>query len=140
VELGDQFCKVQRSSKVIIDREELAWAAGFFDGEGSVGLYKHNKARYKYLRLSVGQTDKEVISRFNRSIDNLGTINKRKHIPNRKPFWVVSVSGFENTQAIITMLWSWLSRPKRRQATKALGETLAYLKTVRPHVRRRHHA
>jgi len=35
----------------------ICWAAGFFDGEGSIGIMKDSKTRHYYLHLTVAQID-----------------------------------------------------------------------------------
>lgn len=52
------------------DKLELAWAAGLFDGEGSV-IKEHKEGRRRkdgtqrsYPRLYVGNTDQELLERF----------------------------------------------------------------------------
>lgn len=123
-----------------MNREELAWAAGLFDGEGYVGCNKHTKKKYRHLRINVGQTDTEVLCRFSDAV-GLGRINgPTKARPGhfgKKEMWTLSINGYEEVQAAVAMLWRWLSGPKRRQATLALLDAREYYKTVRKHVRKR---
>lgn len=52
--------------KVLTDAER-AWMAGFFDGEGSVGLYRKFKEGVFYAvttRINVSQTDRTVLDKF----------------------------------------------------------------------------
>ena len=51
------------------DREEIAWAAGFFDGEGCFSYIQ--KARYVCLR--IGQSELEPLERFREAV-GLGKI------------------------------------------------------------------
>ena len=119
-----------------VNREELAWAAGLFDGEGFIGHLKTSSAKYLHLRLSVGQTDAPMLHRLNQALWNLGRVSGPTILPHRKPFWVLNINGFEACQAAIAAMWPWLSQPKRCQAKKALLAQLQYAKTVRKHVRR----
>lgn len=105
-----------------INREELAWAAGFFDGEGHVSY------RNGALTLEVAQKDTRVLERFQQAVLGVGKING----PYRgaltlkgyqsKDYWTFKTSNYEHTQAAMIMLWSFLSPVKKEQAFKALSE------------------
>ena len=105
-----------------LDREELAWAAGLFDGEGTIGYYK------KAIHLAIGQAAAkscpEVLIRFKTAVGNLGTIGgPYGPYPSKlgkRPHWTFRANNFEHVQAIVAMLWNWLSEPKRQQARAAL--------------------
>ena len=60
---------------------ELAWAAGLFDGEGTISLVTHRKKRktktyeYKQVHVLVSQSGSpEVLERFQRAVGGLGKI------------------------------------------------------------------
>ena len=57
---------------------ELAWAAGFFDGEGSTSVLKAQRDKYAYLRISVSQKHPECLERFQQAIGGYGKIYKAK--------------------------------------------------------------
>lgn len=105
-----------------VNREELAWAAGFFDGEGSAGVCTGSSGRF-YLTLSVGQNNQSTLVRFQKAVLGLGrqygpyTYKKR---PNTKPWYNWKVSTFQSVQAVIAVLWQFLSEPKRFQIKQAL--------------------
>lgn len=48
---------------------ELAWAAGFFDGEGYIGCKKDGT-----VRLSIDQINKAPLNRFQKAVGGLGTV------------------------------------------------------------------
>lgn len=52
-----------------MNREELAWAAGFFDGEGCFSYSKSGQ----YVCVSIGQTVREPLERFKLAV-GLGVI------------------------------------------------------------------
>jgi hypothetical protein len=105
------------------DREQLAWAAGFYDGEGSAGCYKNRK---HWSRLVVGvsqnrQPDEPypaILERFRSAVGGFGDIRPLGPAQSRRYVW--RVEDFEHGQAVIVMLWPFLSAVKRRQATAAL--------------------
>lgn len=101
-----------------IDREELAWAAGFFDGEGSVWCRGDGTG----LGLEINQARPEPIERFLR-IFPFGKIYIKKTRLNDRaklPQWVFRVGRHENVQQVVVSLWPWLTAQKKEQATKAL--------------------
>lgn len=103
-------------------REDLAWAAGFFDGEGTTNLY-NAKTGSVSIRLSLPQKDPQLLYRF-RDIVGFGNIiyAPTSTFPDgtKRERYVWYVSSFAVVQHIIAMLWSWLGIPKREQATTAL--------------------
>ncbi len=114
-------------------REDLAWAAGFFDGEGNVGFYRNR--RWGHLRLSVAQTDETILRRFNAAVGGLGRLSGPSQPTGlgKKVFWTLTFYGYEYVQAVVALLWTWLSAPKRAQAKTALGAYFEYqTNLVRP--------
>ena len=99
-----------------MDTHELAWAAGFFDGEGSTYVDPA-------LRVSVVQNDPYVLERFQRAVGGLGRVGGGKVIYGRakKPMFTWRTSGWREAQAVIALLWQWLSPQKREQALKAFA-------------------
>jgi|SRR3972149_2124538 len=55
---------------------DLIWAAGFWEGEGSCGVYKTNKT-FKRLVMSVVQVDEEPIKKFKSLFGGSSTITVR---------------------------------------------------------------
>ena len=120
----------------MINREALAWAAGFFDGEGYTGLSKFSTtgrkgrklSRWKrYPTISISQTGTgEELHRFNKAIGSIGKVNGPygPYSMNSKPYYQFQLSGFEKVQAVVAMLWEFLCTPKREQATSVLERYL----------------
>jgi hypothetical protein len=100
---------------VKINREELAWAAGFFDGEGHASGRKP-----RGLRLSVSQRDWQVLERFDKAVLGLG--RRGKTVGGGHPMFVWRTTNFADGQAVIAMLWRFLSPIKRLQCKTALIE------------------
>jgi hypothetical protein len=110
---------------LLVDFYELAWAAGFFDGEGSV--YYRGRKRQE-LCLAVSQSDRRPLDRFCSAV-GIGAVRgpyKAKY-SNAKPYYVYSIGSHVPVQAVVAMLWRWLSEPKREQATQALRAALPRL-------------
>lgn len=98
-----------------MNREELAWAAGFFDGEGSFthgGNTGPGSGRYAVVRIT--QTDAAVLHRFRRAVTSIGRVTG-PHLTAHRPAFHYCAYGNEKSQAIGAMLWAFLSPPKRVQ-------------------------
>lgn len=115
-------------------RERLAWAAGFFDGEGCTIVYIRRKNGYNLPALMVVQANDaaedepaQVLRRFAEAIPGGSYLRTAKHRPSGwRLTWIYRVAGFERTQHAIALLWPWLSDAKRAQATVALRTHLDY--------------
>lgn len=99
-----------------IDREELAWAAGFFDGEGcfTSGAKKGSPRAGKYPIVRITQKDRGVLDRFRRAVC-LGDVRGPYTSGKTAVIYSYDAHGVEKTQAIGAMLWRFLSRVKRTQ-------------------------
>ena len=113
----------------MFNTHELAWAAGFFDGEGCTTFPLKSKDGRCYPVLIVGQKDLRPLFRFQKALGNIGTIYK----PMRNGISQWRCANFEAVQHVICCLWKFLSEPKREQAIRVLqayakqrGSRLAY--------------
>ena len=104
---------------MIVDREHLAWASGFFDGEGHV----RGAGNQGYPAMHIKQAGSflevpDVLVRFRRAVSGLGytygPMFDAEDIEHR-PQWSFEAHGFEIVQAIFGMLWPWLGPIKRAQ-------------------------
>ena len=87
--------------------EQLTWAAGFFDGEGTVYIYSHSSShRYRYLAISVSQRDPRPLLVFRELFG--GSIHRHEH-----------------TRGVEADIWKWEVR--NRLAGAALVQLLPYL-------------
>lgn len=98
-----------------MDTHELAWAAGFFDGEGYTGY----SARSYSLRMCVGQKDREVLDRFQAALGGIGRVYVTPKAD--APYHQWYLSGQENVGRALELLRPYLGRLKTEQAERALG-------------------
>lgn len=89
--------------------EDLAWAAGFFDGEGCIST--NGKG---IVRIQVTQNRIEPLLRF-REIVQVGSIQKPRG--NGVMDW--TVAG-KKAKLVLHELWPYLSLPKREQAVRVV--------------------
>lgn len=74
---------------------ELAWLAGFLDGEGCIGIYKHktNISRGHQLRVSVTNTDLPSLLKFKHAFGGGLWEQGRKGSLGNKPCWEWQATG-----------------------------------------------
>jgi hypothetical protein len=100
---------------------ELAWAAGFFDGEGCTHLskYTRNGVKHAYVSITIAQVERANLERWQKAV-GVGSIgNARHHGGNTKPFYVLTVSSYHAKKALDAM-WPYLGDAKKRQAEEAI--------------------
>ncbi len=103
-----------------LDQELLAWAAGFFDGEGST-FARTDAARPGYRQLQVtvpqaGTAVPEVLRRFQSAMLSLGRIDT----PGAARVFMWRARGRTDAEIVLALLWPYLGEVKRRQASAAL--------------------
>lgn len=106
---------VKRASKAPM---ELAWAAGFFDGEGCISLA--NRKTKPSLRVSVCQMDRRPLDRFHKALGGLGVVWEPKPgMVSKACYWKTTT---DQAMAVLSLLWCYLSEPKREQTLRILNE------------------
>lgn len=102
---------------------ELAWAAGFYDGEGSSKKicyhYKTKKgirkAPTKNIMMSVSQAELEPLLRFQNAVKGIGHINgPYQYNTNKRPYWIWSASC-KSARIVFKLLKPYLSSIKKKQ-------------------------
>ena len=102
-----------------MDDHEIAWAAGFFDAEGTASSSQrlHRPSRERQMAVYQGGRDAipDALLRFQRAVGGRGNItgpyrNRLFHWTTRKH------TAFDE---VMTMLWPWLSDSKRAQLQRA---------------------
>lgn len=72
---------------------ELAYLAGFFDGEGTIGVHKSGHGgKYSYFRMAVSNTNREIIQMFQ---DRFGG-----SVGEKRPEWA-------SNRLQKKMMWTW---------------------------------
>ena len=103
---------------------ELAWAAGFFDGEGYVGSVRRRPGprggRWStVLAMEISQVDERPLQRFAAAV-GCGSINRRAvRNPRWRQQWRWRATQGAAERALCA-LWPYLSEPKREQALRAV--------------------
>jgi|SRR5215831_4845536 len=110
---------------------ELAWAAGFYDGEGCTGVstlrLRPGKGRSRMvLTMEVNQVDERPLQRFAAAV-GCGSITRRTAPRNarwqQQSRWR-AVGG--TAELALVRLLPYLSEPKREQAERAIERAYAH--------------
>jgi hypothetical protein len=103
----------------LLNKTELAWAAGFYDGEGCTV----NRGNFQ-PSMTITQADPYVLERFAKAV-GVGKVYgpySRANNPKHSPNWSYQSGTFEKTQHCLAQLWTWLSPQKKQQAIRRFIE------------------
>jgi hypothetical protein len=96
---------------VLVDPNyDLAWAAGFFDGEGTTSYLKSNN--WIGPRMSLTQKNEDTLKRF-LNVVGFGKIYKNN---TRVGMFCWACQRKEDVNTILNKLWPFLSEQKKNQA------------------------
>lgn len=98
---------------------ELAWAAGFFDGEGSFHAHASHKTNPK-LAISISQKDREVLDRFHAAVSGIGGVNGPYEYDTRGRTFNYRAYN-RDAEAVFELLRPFLGSIKVAQAEAVLG-------------------
>lgn len=116
------------------DSHAIAWAAGLFDGEGSIFASESMKRKRRNVRLhmAIRMTTLDDVERFHRAV-GVGSV-RGPYQPNgpRKPQWAWTAGTDENVRQCVALLWPYLGKNKREQATRAFAARDEYLANPEP--------
>jgi hypothetical protein len=105
-------------------REELAWAAGFFDGEGCFGSSPaaptKNGVRRRYLRASLSQKYEPLVIKFC-DVVGVGTINFYHARATSSQAFVWRCTS-KNALTVAALLWPWLGEQKKADLKRGLRQ------------------
>lgn len=109
-------------------RTDIAWAAGLFEGEGTIGSYssgRNGAGQSITAHLRLGMTDRDVVERFAQVV-GFGAIHVRPPGTNgHKAIFAWQAYGFEKAQALTAMFWPWLGERRRAKARETIIATRA---------------
>lgn len=106
---------------------ELSWAAGFWDGEGCTS------AGRGVPMVVITQAERYTLDRFMAAVGGVGAIYgpyhyESKQFKSTQPIWHYRAVKFEDAQAVLAMLWKYLSPSKREQAHAIFLKYRRYVK------------
>jgi len=120
------------------EREQLAWAAGLFEGEGCFGAYHRQKQRT--VIASLAMTDGDVVRRFAAVIGIGQARGPRQRRPNEQPMYEWSVQSAPDVLKVISLLSPWLGERRKAKSIEvaATAATIGPHHGLRTHCRRGH--
>jgi len=114
---------------VRVDRLELAWAAGFFDGEGWTNAVGQEDRKTKQPHARLNQADPngipQVLTRFWTAIGELGRVGGPYLIEGRRDIYKWEVSSRRDVELLHHLLMPWLGQVKLDEFGRALGRPAA---------------
>ena len=103
---------------MVPNKDDIAWAAGLFEGEGCISVGSKRRPTHA-PRVSLSTTDEDVVRRF-AVIVRCGRVSGPHRKGKYKPFWLWKTGTFEHFQYIVCLLWYWLCNRRRQRAKEIL--------------------
>jgi hypothetical protein len=103
-----------------MDRQELAWAAGFFDGEGWAAK-KNPRGVGAQINQASDHGVPQVLIRFQAALSGLGAIAGPHRKPERRDLYSWTVSSRSDVALLFSLLRPWLGLVKSLQLATATG-------------------
>ncbi|HEY6959902.1 MAG TPA: hypothetical protein VI814_13860 [Candidatus Limnocylindria bacterium] len=108
-----------------MDRYELAWAAGFFDGEGWAGVVRQAGRRIVQPHARINQAGDsgvpEVLTRFSTAV-GMGRLGGPYRKEGRRDLYRWEISNRKDVVTLLRSLSPWLGTIKMRALANAVGE------------------
>jgi hypothetical protein len=110
----------------MVNREELAWAAGFYDGEGCTYAREAGRRqnRGSGIGMAIQQIDLRPLERFQSAVLGVGNLRgpyQHASAKGRSPMYSWAIYNWRDANAVIGLLWEFLSEPKRQQIRESLA-------------------
>lgn len=104
----------------MMNENELYWAAGFFDGEGTIGYHPGKKAIY----MKVVQVANEPLERFQKAVGGGKVYGpyKQGRKETWRPIYMWQCTKLSEVRRISALLIALVCNPKRLQIEIALEE------------------
>lgn len=104
-------------------RQERAWAAGFFDGEGWAAARRRGIRRYPVAMINQAGSSgvPEVLVRFRAAVGGIGSIRGPLVKPGRRDLYRWCASSRGDVRCVYECLRPWLGSVKRTQFRDALS-------------------
>lgn len=103
--------------------EEVAWAAGLFEGEGSIELWQASSKARSYPRACLSSTDEDVVRKWNRIVGGgkvLGPYARPNH-PSHKPMWRAVRVG-KSAEAVLAAFAPYLGERRTARMNEVLEQ------------------
>jgi hypothetical protein len=105
----------------LTDRELCAWAAGFFDGEGTTCSFYRKDRDKNRISMSLPQVNLLPLKRFQQAVKVGSICLRNKRSERAQECFVWQAQNYKDVRKALDILWEFLSDVKRQQATEALA-------------------
>lgn len=112
--------KIKMTEEEIKLQINRAWAAGLFEGEGSILVYTEPRP---YMALAVVSTDKDVIDRFFNIVLYSKIYFRRPLVKNRKDQYVWKSTRIADIREILSWMMPYLCNRRNEKAKYGLSLT-----------------
>jgi hypothetical protein len=110
--------------------EQVAWAAGLFEGEGSMYPYRDSKNKERqYPRLDLASTDEDVVRDFARIVDGRSVYGPIQR-GNKKPFWRWQATG-KPAEEVLALFAPYLGERRTARMNEVLAQCGAVVRQQR---------
>lgn len=113
---------------------EAAWAAGLFEGEGTIVWHKTNEAPF----LSLAMSDEDVVRRFQRAVGG-GTVTgpyRQTKYPNGKPMFMWRLSNYQDASELMALFIEHFGVRRQARWAEVQEKYRASTKKRRPQAKR----
>jgi hypothetical protein len=103
--------------------EELAWAAGVFEGEGCITVTNGRLASgavRRYPELALAMSDVDVVERVQVILGGIGTLRVQARGVN-KPIWYLKVRQYENVERVLRLFLPYFGARRKEKALEVLA-------------------
>jgi hypothetical protein len=102
---------------------EIAWAAGLFEGEGSICIFEQKHNVLPLIRLCLQMTDRDIVERFCRIMEcGRVTGEHRFGREHHKPTYRWHIGNRRDVERILLALLPYLGQRRTAKANEALAE------------------
>lgn len=100
---------------------EIAWAAGLFEGEGSISLMQQRGRKSVSIIVHLGTTDQDIAARFH-AIVGVGNITIReRENPRHKRQWIWQAAAIADVRHVVRLLAPWLGMRRSARVHEVLA-------------------
>jgi hypothetical protein len=102
-----------------VTESDVAWAAGFFEGEGSISP-STRRGRIEGMSVSLGSTDYDVIERFSK-IWGCGSLCGPYQRGTHKPIWHFRIHNFDDAKTMLERMYPHLGQRRSARIDEVLN-------------------
>jgi hypothetical protein len=102
---------------------EIGWAAGLFEGEGSICIFETKHNVLPQIRLAITMTDRDVLVEFCRVVE-CGRVGPERRYgrEHHKPSYVWQIGNRADVERILLAFLPWFRERRTAKAKVALAE------------------